>query len=62
MRYKGILIDQISLFNTPKMYLDLVVLLLGDCLEWLKQIIIDKGAILIISGIVWMIIAHVSLF
>ena len=40
MRYKGILIDDISLFNNPTIYFELVMYLLKDCLLWGKSVLI----------------------
>jgi len=62
MRYKGTPIDEISLFATPQLYLELTVLLVKDWLYHMKELFITRGVV--IAGILmaWIIVANVGWF
>ncbi len=62
MRYKGVPIDDISAFNTPKLYLELVALLLRDGLTWLKTLVVKRGVYLILALVTWLVVAKISIF
>lgn len=62
MRYKGVLIDDISMFNTPQLYLNLSIELFKDFLSWLKSIVLTRALHLLIFVAIWLTIANLSLF
>lgn len=62
MRFKGVLIDDISMFNTPQLYLYLTIELLKDFLQWIKKIVIAQALHILISIGAWLTIANLSIF
>lgn len=58
MKYKGILIDSISIFSTTAIYLELVVLIIQDLLKWIKKFIVKRRVTLLIAALVWLLIVY----
>lgn len=62
MKYKGVLIDSISIFSTPAIYLELTLLLIKDALLWLKNFVVNRGILLFIVTFTWLLISNVDAF
>lgn len=62
MRYKGVLIDDISIFNTPQLYFCLSIELAKDFLSWLKSKVLTRAIHLLILVAIWLTIANLSVF
>ena len=62
MRYKGTPIDEISLFNTPHLYLELALLLAKDCLHHTQHLLFTKSIPIAAGLLSWLLVAHVSWF
>lgn len=60
MKYKGVLIDTISVFATPALYLELTVYLIVDAFLWLKNFILKRGILLFIVTLTWLLISNVD--
>lgn len=59
MKYKGTPIDSISIISTPKIYLELAVLLLKDLVIWFKNFVLTRGVLLFVITLTWMVISNV---
>ena len=59
MKYKGIIIDEISAFSHTSIYIELLCYLLVDMLQWIKNLVMARA--LLISGIFlsWIAIVYV---
>lgn len=59
MKYKGVIIDEISALTQTSIYLELFYHLVVDVLQWAKKIVMARA--LLISGILlsWMAIVYV---
>ena len=60
MKYKGVVISEITIFTTPKIYAELVGLLILDLLFWLKEIVIKRGIYLVAAILVWILVSSVD--
>ena len=60
MKYKGVSIDTITIFSTPGVYLELTALLLKDAFIWLKNFIIQRGILLFIVTLTWLLVSNVD--
>lgn len=60
MKYKGVAIGDISIFSTTVVYMALVLLLVKDLFEWLKNFVIKRGLVICAVFISWMIISKVE--
>ena len=61
MKYKGIIIDDISLLNHTKVYFELLCLLLVDILFWVKQLVMERFSLIAGIFVGWLLIAYVPL-
>jgi len=59
MKYKGVLIDSISIFSSTAIYLELVLLILSDLAKWIKRFIIRRSIALFIATLVWLLIVNI---
>lgn len=60
MKYKGIPIENISIFKTPAIYIELSVLLIKDLFSWIAKMIITRGILMLGVLITWLIISYVD--
>ena len=60
MKYKGVAIGDISIFSTSIVYMALVLLLVKDLFEWLKNFVIKRGLLICATFISWLIISKVE--
>lgn len=56
------LIDQITMFNAPNLYFHLLLLLVKDCLFWLRSLALTNSLFIILAALLWLILANLSLF
>jgi hypothetical protein len=61
MRFKGIPIDEISLLNTPKVYLHLTFHIFIDLLAWSRHIIATQAIPIIAIVAAWAAITFIDL-
>ena len=62
MRYKGVLIDEISLFGTPQLYFELVLMLLKDGLKHIEHLLLNRSIPICMGMLTWIVVANVSWF
>lgn len=60
MKYKGVVISEITIFATPTIYAELVGLLIIDLLIWLKELVIKRGIYLVAAILVWILVSSVE--
>ena len=60
MKYRGVLIDSISVFTAPSLYLELTIYLIVDAFRWLKNFILKRGILLFIITLTWLLISNVD--
>ena len=60
MKYKGVVISEITIFKTPKIYAELLGLLVLDILVWLKETVIKRGVYLVAAILVWVLVSSVE--
>ena len=60
MKYKGILIDDISLFKHPAVYLELFLKLIIDGLKGIKNLVFTRYILLISLAIIWTLLCTIE--
>jgi len=60
MRYRGVLIDSISIIQTPFIYLILSLHLIKDAALWLKSLVLRRGIIIGLVIMLWIAIVKVD--
>jgi hypothetical protein len=59
MKYKGIIIDEISAFAHTSIYIELLCYLVADMLQWLKNIVMTRALLILGIFLSWMAIVYV---
>jgi len=60
MRYRGVLIDSISIIQTPYIYLILSLHLIKDAALWFKSLVLRRGIIMGLIILLWITIIKVD--
>ena len=60
MKYKGIRVENISIFSTTAVYMSLILLLIKDLYEWVKKMAINRCLIISATFILWLIITKIE--
>lgn len=60
MKYKGILIEEISLFKHPLIYLELLIKVVLDSIVSIKNLIVTRFILIIALVIIWVLLSTVS--
>ena len=60
MKYKDTPIDDISIFKTPVIYLQLLSALVVDLVRWFKNLLLRRGLAMISFVGVWMLITNLE--
>lgn len=60
MKYKGILIEEISLFKHPLIYLELLIKVVLDSIVSIKNLIVTRFILIISLVIIWVLLSTVS--
>ena len=58
MKYKGVLIENISIFSSTAIYLELLLFLIRDHLKALAKLVADWAALIALLAAVWTAIAY----
>jgi len=60
MKYKGVLIESISIFKTPATYLELTLLLIVDVFAWLKSFVVRRVIPIVVATAIWLMISNID--
>ena len=60
MKYKDTQIEDISIFKTPVIYLQLLSALVVDLVRWLKNLLFRRGLAMIGFVGVWMLVTNLE--